>query len=168
MQNPMVRQMLSNPEFLRQMSDPATMEVKWFLLLFILCVTVPSSLLPSDEQAMMRMQQAMGGMGGAPNPFANPFMFGGPAGAPARGGLDFSTLLGGAGGAAAGAFRPSSGPGAAPSMPSVAEPAPEVRFAGQLQQLQDMGFADRSANLQALLFTGGNVNAAVERLLGGR
>ena len=42
------------------------------------------------------------------------------------------------------------------------------RFAGQLQQLQDMGFGDRTANIQALLFTGGNVNAAVERLLGGR
>lgn len=42
---------------------------------------------------------------------------------------------------------------------------PEVRFASQLQQLQDMGFFDRDENLQALLMTGGNVNAAVERLL---
>ena len=31
--------------------------------------------------------------------------------------------------------------------------------------LQDMGFFDRQENLQALTATGGNVNAAVERLL---
>jgi len=33
--------------------------------------------------------------------------------------------------------------------------------------LNDMGFFDPVANLQALVSTGGNVNAAVERLLGG-
>ena len=32
--------------------------------------------------------------------------------------------------------------------------------------LQDMGFYDREANVRALVATGGNVNAAVERLLG--
>eukprot|EP01035_Chromulina_nebulosa_P010858 gene10858-14557_t len=57
---------------------------------------------------------------------------------------------------------------AQPQGASLNEPPPETRFASQLQQLQDMGFADRAANIQALLFTGGNVNAAVERLLGGR
>ncbi len=31
--------------------------------------------------------------------------------------------------------------------------------------LQDMGFFDRQENIQALTATGGNVNAAVERLL---
>ena len=33
-------------------------------------------------------------------------------------------------------------------------------------QLQAMGFTDQPSNLQALVATGGNVNAAVERLLG--
>jgi ubiquilin len=33
--------------------------------------------------------------------------------------------------------------------------------------LQDMGFFDRDANIRALQATGGNVNAAVERLLSG-
>jgi ubiquilin len=42
---------------------------------------------------------------------------------------------------------------------------PEVRFASQLQQLNDMGFWDKEENIRALLMTGGNVNAAVERLL---
>lgn len=53
-------------------------------------------------------------------------------------------------------------------MPAMAPPPvadPETAFATQLQQLQDMGFYDRQANITALQATGGNVNAAVERLL---
>ena len=50
---------------------------------------------------------------------------------------------------------------AAPQVP------PEQAFAAQLQQLADMGFYDREANVQALQATGGNVHAAVERLLSG-
>ena len=44
---------------------------------------------------------------------------------------------------------------------------PAIRFASQISQLCDMGFLDTDANLRALTATGGNVNAAVERLLGG-
>lgn len=44
---------------------------------------------------------------------------------------------------------------------------PEVRFQSQLTQLNDMGFFDPEENIRALLATGGNVNAAVERLLNG-
>ena len=36
-----------------------------------------------------------------------------------------------------------------------------------LQQLQDMGFTNASQNVRALLATGGNVNAAIEYILGG-
>ncbi|XP_034523578.1 ubiquilin-4, partial [Ailuropoda melanoleuca] len=43
---------------------------------------------------------------------------------------------------------------------------PEVRFQQQLEQLNSMGFINREANLQALIATGGDVNAAIERLLG--
>uniref|UniRef100_A0A8C0JZQ1 Ubiquilin-4 n=1 Tax=Canis lupus dingo TaxID=286419 RepID=A0A8C0JZQ1_CANLU len=43
---------------------------------------------------------------------------------------------------------------------------PEVRFQQQLEQLNSMGFMNREANLQALIATGGDVNAAIERLLG--
>lgn len=53
-----------------------------------------------------------------------------------------------------------------PAMPFSAEP-PEVRFATQLTQLSTMGFQDRSANIQALTASGGDVNAAIERLIGG-
>jgi len=45
---------------------------------------------------------------------------------------------------------------------------PEERFASQLEQLAGMGFVDRQANIQALVATMGDVNAAVERLLASR
>merc|ERR1711915_320830 len=45
---------------------------------------------------------------------------------------------------------------------------PEERFASQLDQLASMGFVDRQANIQALVATFGDVNAAVERLLQSR
>ncbi|NP_001080805.1 ubiquilin 4 L homeolog [Xenopus laevis] len=43
---------------------------------------------------------------------------------------------------------------------------PEVRFQSQLDQLNAMGFINREANVQALIATGGDINAAIERLLG--
>ncbi|XP_023390067.1 ubiquilin-4 [Pteropus vampyrus] len=43
---------------------------------------------------------------------------------------------------------------------------PEARFQQQLEQLNAMGFVNREANLQALIATGGDINAAIERLLG--
>ncbi|XP_037566342.1 ubiquilin-1 isoform X2 [Dermacentor silvarum] len=42
---------------------------------------------------------------------------------------------------------------------------PEERYQSQLEQLVSMGFVNREANLQALIATFGDVNAAVERLL---
>nr|CAH7717567.1 unnamed protein product [Callosobruchus chinensis] len=43
--------------------------------------------------------------------------------------------------------------------------APEQRYQTQLEQLAAMGFRNREHNLQALIATFGDVNAAVERLL---
>lgn len=42
---------------------------------------------------------------------------------------------------------------------------PETRYQAQLEQLAAMGFVNREANLQALIATFGDINAAVERLL---
>ncbi|KAL3289780.1 hypothetical protein HHI36_023175 [Cryptolaemus montrouzieri] len=42
---------------------------------------------------------------------------------------------------------------------------PEQRYQQQLEQLTAMGFLNREANLQALIATFGDINAAVERLL---
>ncbi|KAG8975752.1 hypothetical protein FRB90_009427 [Tulasnella sp. 427] len=57
--------------------------------------------------------------------------------------------------------------GAASATPAANLPPPEERFQTQLQQLADMGFSDARANVRALLATGGNVQAAIEYLLGG-
>lgn len=67
--------------------------------------------------------------------------------------LDLNSLLGALGGA----------PARTPEVNSV---PPEQLYASQLSHLQDMGFVDVQANIQALRATGGNVHAAVERLLG--
>ncbi len=110
------------------------------------------------------MQQAMQTLQGNGFPGLGPAggAFGAPAGGP---GLDFSALLspfpaGGSAGGGGGGF----GSFAAPAAPASAEP-PATRYASQLRQLYDMGFSDEQANLQALIATGGNLNAAVERLL---
>lgn len=42
---------------------------------------------------------------------------------------------------------------------------PEERYSQQLQQLTEMGFSNREANLQALIATFGDINAAIARLL---
>ena len=38
---------------------------------------------------------------------------------------------------------------------------PETRFASQLEQLANMGFTNRTANIEELQRTGGNVEAAI-------
>ncbi|ORX82746.1 hypothetical protein K493DRAFT_411769 [Basidiobolus meristosporus CBS 931.73] len=45
---------------------------------------------------------------------------------------------------------------------------PEMRFRDQLQSLNEMGFNDATANIRALLATGGDLNSAVEYLLRSR
>lgn len=99
-----------------------------------------------QQSGLMPQLQGQGGAGGFGFPLA-------PSSAPQStiGGLDFSSLLGGA--------------AAAAPRPMVATPA--VRFAEQIRQLNSMGFTDEGANIRALTATNGNVNAAVDRLLSG-
>lgn len=52
--------------------------------------------------------------------------------------------------------------------PEQQQQPPEERFRTQLEQLAAMGFMNREANIQALIATFGDVNAAVERLLQSR
>lgn len=136
-QNPEMREAFSNPEMLSSMFDP------------------------QNIQAMMQIQQAMqqlqssglGSMMGLPDAAATPLS--GTAGTNAASGLA-QLLAGGMGGM---------GGMAGMGVPPVADP--EATYGPQLQQLQDMGFSDRPANIRALQATGGNVHAAVERLLSG-
>lgn len=92
-------------------------------------------------------------------PAAAPFDFAAMARMMGGGGMGFPTAP-----AAAAAGSTASAPAPAPAAPAV---APEVRFASQLEQLHAMGFTDDAANIRALTVTQGNVNFAVERLLGG-
>jgi len=75
----------------------------------------------------------------------------------------FNTLQGNNafGGAGAGNSSAMFGAPPAPAGP------PEEVYATQLSQLNDMGFFDAAENIRALQATGGNVHAAVERLLSG-
>lgn len=138
--NPGVRAMMSNPEAMNQMMQP------------------------NNLQAMMQMHQALSGM---------PGMHPAPGGAPAAG-LNANTAASGNSMANMMALMQQlGGMGAlgggvnAGGEMLVPVSDPETTWATQLQQLQDMGFYDRAANIAALTATAGNVNAAVERLLSG-
>jgi len=105
-------------------------------------------------QAMQMAQQMFGGQAGADNPNAgasNVFSL-------------FNNMYGGAGG---GMGSPNTGSASAQASSAGSQMSPEARFAVQLQQLNDMGFNDQAANIRCLIATGGNVNAAIERLLNG-
>lgn len=102
-----------------------------------------------------------------PNPFSDPAMMqqlmgmlSGPAGGGGLGGGLFGGPAGGLGGGLGGGLF------GVPPTPADTRP-PEERFQTQLQQLNDMGFVNASQNVRALLATNGNVQAAVEYILGG-
>lgn len=48
-------------------------------------------------------------------------------------------------------------------LPSV---RPEILYRAQLAELNNMGFVDAEANIKALVATGGNLQAAINRLIG--
>merc|ERR1712048_500237 len=143
MGNPMMQQMLSNPQMLQTMFNPEML------------------------RGMMQMQQAMQGMNGGgapqmpaisdaqggaqqavpPNPMLNPDMMQQMMQA-MQGGIG-NGLNGGVG-----------SPNLADTQP------PEERYATQVQQLESMGFPDKHSNLQALSQSNGDVNQAINALLG--
>lgn len=164
MSNPFMQQqmqsMLSNPAMLQQLAaanpalGPMLQDPQFRAML-----TSPAMLAqmsnPATIQSALRMQQQGGGMGGGLG------MFGGmppaPANNPAMGGMDFGSL-----------FAPAAPAVPAPTaaVPAVVVP-PAQRYAAELTQLQNMGFVDDERSLRVLASCNGNVNVAVERLLGG-
>ena len=58
------------------------------------------------------------------------------------------------------------GASARPAAPAADTRPPEERFATQLQQLEQMGFTNKQNNIAALTATNGELNAAVDRLVG--
>lgn len=159
--SPGVREALADPEFVRRAAAMA------------------ASMFPNGAGGV---GGAGGGAAGVPDFSQLASMLGGGGAAGGAGGTgmpDFSQLasmLGGAAGASGtgGGGMPDlaqlaamlGGGGDGPfsfSLPPVADP--ETAFATQLSQLEAMGFVDRAASIAALQATGGNVEAAVERLL---
>lgn len=134
---PQLRTMLNqNPQFREMMQSPD----------FIRQMSSPESL-----QQLMQLQQTMMGQRGRQAPGQTMGAAGGGlGGAP---GMNMDALLNMFGGLG----------GAAPANPDV---PPEQLYASQLGQLAEMGFIDTQENIRALSAVGGNVQAAVERLLG--
>ena len=123
--------MMSNPEFIRQMTNPSTLQAALQMQQAMQTlqnngISLPGTTaggMPGMPGGMAGMPGGFGGMGGSP--------FGGGMGGLGggmSGGLDFSSLLNG--GAAGGV-----GGSAAPPVVDAA-----TRFASQLQQLRNMGF----------------------------
>lgn len=84
-----------------------------------------------------------------------------PGAAPGAGAppMNFANLFAPPAGGAAAAAAGGAAAGVAPTQD------PKEKYVSQLQQMKDMGFINEQANLQALIATNGNVEAAVERLL---
>lgn len=139
--NPQMRQMMSNPNFLRQAMNPENLQAMMQMQNAMNQLRT-SGLMPGLEALNLGANAGIPGATGAANSTgANPFaMFGG---------------------------FPGAGFGGTASTPAAPVGNQEDTFASQLSQLNDMGFSDRDQNLRALQATFGNVQAAVDRLLGG-
>ncbi|XP_041649855.1 ubiquilin-4 [Cheilinus undulatus] len=157
--NPDMSRMLGNPELMRQLQNPATLSM----------LTNPRAIqaLTQIQQGLQTLQAEAPGFMARLSP----------------GGLSVPSPMGGSN-RPLNPQPPATAPG--PGLPSASNPSqqqlmqqmlqmfagggssiqtPEVRFQQQLEQLSAMGFINREANLQALIATGGDVNAAIERLL---
>ncbi|XP_053289040.1 ubiquilin-4 [Pleuronectes platessa] len=148
-QNPNVSRMFNNPEFMRQLQNPETLS------------TMSN---PRVRQALEQIQQGLQILQTEVPGFVSSVPTGGLTVPPATGS------------SVPPQNSPSADlpPGSIPSqqMQQILQmfsgggaTVPEARFQQQLDQLNAMGFINREANLQALIATGGDVNAAVERLL---
>ncbi|XP_068189335.1 ubiquilin-4 [Antennarius striatus] len=162
------------PIFLQQMQNPEALSV----------MTNPRAM-----QALMQIQQGLQTLQTEAPGLMPSLMSGGVPGMPTGGVPGMPT--GGVPGMPTGGGMPTENPASSPSSagPSAAQQqlmqqmlqmfagggggggsattqTPEVRFQSQLDQLSAMGFINHEANLQALIATGGDINAAIERLLG--
>ncbi|KAI9510802.1 hypothetical protein F5148DRAFT_1176631 [Russula earlei] len=160
------RQMMSNPETLRNMLQMASMLRGAGLDPLAGPFGGQTFVSPGNPNASL-----------APNTSTTPAT---PGGAPSPGGTAQTPNLFGSNPFSAdpsamlqqilGAGGPAFGIGASPlgsALPPADARPPEERFQVQLQQLQDMGFTNASQNVRALLATGGNVHSAIEYILGG-
>ncbi|GLT27915.1 hypothetical protein SLA2020_028810 [Shorea laevis] len=109
---------------------------------------------PETMQQMLALQQSFLSQFNQQHSTRDSAQTGGTTGMPNNTGLEM--LMNMFGGLGAGSL----------SVPNQLNVLPEELYATQLSQLQEMGFPDTQENIRALRATGGNVHAAIERLLG--
>lgn len=138
--NPQLRSLMDmNPQLREMMQNPEVLRQ----------LTSPETM-----QQMMAMQQSLLSQLNRQQPTQEGGQTGGTPGL--QNGLGLEALMNMFGGLGAGGLN-------APNNPNV---PPEELYATQLTQLQEMGFYDTQENIRALRASAGNVNGAVERLLG--
>jgi len=167
--NPGMREMMANPDFIRQAMNPATMQAMQGMM--------------GGQGGMPGMggTGGMGGQGGMPDLAAMMAGMGGgvpgattgaPAPAPSTGTTGTTDATGNTG--TQPAFDMASMMQAMQGMqggaPSGAAPPANTNFeelySSQLAEMEGMGFTDKDANIRALKATGGNVQFAINRLFG--
>jgi ubiquilin len=136
--NPMLQQMLSNPEMLRAMFNPQMMQT---------AMQMRSMMGNTGAPATVPQSPAPAGNGAPASPMFDPAMLQNMMQA-MQGGM--GNNLSGLGGL---------------SNPADTTP-PEERYAKQVQQLENMGFPDKHSNVQALVQSNGDVNMAINSLIG--
>ncbi|XP_077105097.1 ubiquilin-1 [Ranitomeya variabilis] len=146
-QMPVFLQQMQNPDTLSAMSNPRAMQA-------LLQIQQGLQTLAREAPSLVPGTTGLGGIGGTANP--------NPAPVSTSGSSESASPLSGI-----------SEPGHQQFVQHMLQALsgantqnPEVRFQQQLDQLSAMGFLNREANLQALIATGGDINAAIERLLG--
>ncbi|XP_050069475.1 ubiquilin-1 [Anopheles maculipalpis] len=152
------------PQLLRQMQNPEVQQM----------VTNPQAL-NAILQIQQGMEQLRSAAPGLMSSMGIPPMPGAPASSTTTA-TSTGGAAGGAGAAAAGGQAPPNNEGlfsefmarminGMSSGTADTNIPPEERYRSQLDQLTAMGFVNREANLQALIASFGDINAAVERLL---
>ncbi|GAV60128.1 ubiquitin domain-containing protein/UBA domain-containing protein [Cephalotus follicularis] len=165
LQNPAISQMmqslLSNPQYMNQILNQQLRGMPEINPQMREMMQNPEILRqlasPETMQQMLALQQSLLSQFGRQQSTQDSAQTGATAGlgTPNNNGLEF--LMNMFGGLGTGSLS------ATPNQPNV---PPEELYATQLSQLQEMGFFDTQENIRALRATAGNVNAAVERLLG--
>lgn len=148
-QLPIFLQQMQNPETLSAMSNPRAMQA-------LLQIQQGLQTLATEAPSLIPGSTAFGGLGGTPSPPSTTV--------PTPGPTETTTPLSGISEPGHQQFIQQMLQALSGANPQVQNP--EVRFQPQLEQLSAMGFLNREANLQALIATGGDINAAIERLLG--
>lgn len=178
LQNDYFRQMLTNPQMIRQARQMQRMMGGGNAPANPNAMPAPGSMNDDDDNTTADSATAANNStanatanASAANPFSALFGAGGvnPFGFPMPAGTE------GAGASATAGGFPQFNPAMLQSLlansGATAQPEdtrpPEIRFESQLRQLNDMGFFDFDANVRALRRSGGSVQGAIEHLLSG-